>query len=154
MATDKRRERREAARERRRANEVIRETSRLKMKTLAAEAVENAREALSERRSDPSGPPPETNYKDQLKQFYNDGSMVTLGVVGLLAAAGWWNQRSGGANYGSAARHAGSVARHAGSASTYSQFTSRTMKSLIAQGYAPEDAMRESASRWRAKTGR
>jgi hypothetical protein len=99
--------------------------------------------------------------KEALEAYSNNGAQITLVTVGVLAAVSAWKGQ-GSSNYGAShAAHMPSQRAHGRSgsgrgsrSSNYQDFTSKTMRRLIAQGTAPKDAMSESARLWRQKTGR
>lgn len=85
--------------------------------------------------------------KNWFKDASNDGSMLTFGVVGLLALVS--------AVTAGAARNAGRSqgyfgGANQGSQSQYTDFMATALPEYRADGYSSTDAMRRAAAEWRS----
>jgi hypothetical protein len=76
------------------------------------------------------------------EQAMDDGSLLTLGVAGLLALGTALAGGTGAPRYGG-----GNVA---GSRSQYTDFMADRLPYYTGQGYNTQDAMRRAAAEWRS----
>jgi len=76
----------------------------------------------------------------------NDGTLITLGAVGLLALAGAASSWKGPIRLGGGPNQ--------GSASQYTDFMAQALPRFRQAGYSAPDAMRQAAAQWREVQGR